>query len=172
MRKFAHELRMRVWEKLFGITGNVRPAAHLQTAIKQPGYPESWKAIQKQADANTASYEAAFWFIPRSRDRLNPTLPASILPSWNATDQNPQAFPCERRFWSVPQYTEAAAQLVNCKGFITALPIHWLENENVLIKFPTGLIVRTEPNDTRPASGSGDVQVASKERAQTSGAAT
>ena len=49
------------------------------------------------------------------------------------------AAPAERarqKFCAAPP-TAAAAQLVNCKGFITVLPIHWVENENVQIQYPT-----------------------------------
>ena len=100
------------------------------------------------------------------------TTSASILPSWSATSKNPQAFPCERRFWLTPQHMPAAAQLVNCKGFITSLPIHWLETENVRIEYPTGLIVQIEPAVTNPETSSEDVQEASRESVSANGAAT
>jgi phospholipase D1/2 len=33
VRQFAHDLRQQIWAKLFGITGNVRPANELKQAI-------------------------------------------------------------------------------------------------------------------------------------------
>jgi phospholipase D1/2 len=66
VRAFAHHLRVKIWEKLFGISGEVRPAKDLQIAISQPGSPESWRLIQKRAAHNAEIFEAAFDFIPRS----------------------------------------------------------------------------------------------------------
>ena len=84
--------------------------------------------------------------------RLKTSLPASIVPSWNfETHNHSPLLPCESPFWKSPQFSSAATQLVNIKGFITALPIYWVRNENVQIKYPTGLIVENEP--PKPAQG-------------------
>jgi phospholipase D1/2 len=157
VRKFAHELRVKVWNKLFGITGNVRPANHLAEAIKSPGNPASWKAIQKQAQQNAALYEAAFPFVPRSfvRDENNNDIPASILPTWffdkkKETGYLKSPMPYKTSFWDKPQHTlSAVAGLNNIKGFITALPVEWAKGENIKIDFPTALIVL---NDTKTKS--------------------
>ena len=37
VRTYAHELRKSIWSTLFGITGKVRAASHLQKAIKCTG---------------------------------------------------------------------------------------------------------------------------------------
>jgi phospholipase D1/2 len=66
VRRFAHELRMDIWKKLFGNTGGVRPAGNLAKAIEHPGSPNSWKLNQEQAKKNSALYEAAFKFIPEA----------------------------------------------------------------------------------------------------------
>ena len=68
VRKFAHDLRREVWQKIFGMTGDVRPATELLAAIEHPASPKSWKAIQRVASSNAALYEAAFGYIPRNRD--------------------------------------------------------------------------------------------------------
>lgn len=36
-------------------------------------------------------------------------------------------------------------QLEKIKGFITALPIHWTEDENVKFDFPTALVADNKP---------------------------
>ena len=59
-----------------------------------------------------------------------------------------------------------AAQLVNCKGFITALPVHWVENEDVLIKYPTAIIVEAEPPKPGSDQRGQSVEVASMQSGQ------
>ncbi len=160
VRKFAHELRMNVWKKLFGITGNVRPATHLQSAIDAPGSPDSWKRIQAQAQRNAQAYEAVFRFIPRSwsgytDERSDEPIPGSILPTWDPKALNPVTqertgspgtpLPSQELFWTVPQHVaKATAQLDSVKGFITALPIFWTKGENNRIPFPTALVTQNE----------------------------
>lgn len=164
VRAFAHDLRIRIWKKLFGITGGVRPARDLETAIDAPGSPDSWRRIQAQAEHNAAAYEAAFPFIPRnwSTDPRGKKRSASILPTWDpAANAPPNAkgkwttgnisslLPFQPEFWSSPQHTkEGTTQLDGIKGFITALPIHWTENENVKFAYPTSLVAENDrPTD-------------------------
>ena len=71
VRLFAHDLRKQIWSKLFGLTGNVRPATELKQAIDQPGSPDSWKLIQRRAQTNAELYEAAFPFVPRNWVKLD-----------------------------------------------------------------------------------------------------
>lgn len=148
VRVFAHDLRKAIWAKLFGITGKVRPAEHLQAAIDAPGSPESWKAIQVQADKNAAAYEAAFPFVPRnwSGDLTpdNRPIPARILPSWRKGGLA-SPMPFEPKFWDTPQADPYGVQkLAAIQGFITALPTYWLQGENVRFEFPGALVVRNE----------------------------
>lgn len=174
VRKFAHQLRMEVWRKLFGITGGVRPATDLQSAIEAPGSPDSWRRIQAQAEKNAAAYEAAFAFVPRNWSgeldkATNMPLAARILPTWKTALQPPEKaswgktgnlgapMPFQPEFWAHPQHNPAGVgQLNGIKGFITALPIHWTENENVKFEFPTSLVAdRGLPINTpldRPSS--------------------
>jgi phospholipase D1/2 len=159
VRLFAHELRKTIWRKLFGITGNVRPATHLQAAIDTPASPASWRAIQEQADKNAAAYEAAFAFVPRSwfTDSIGKDA-AKIIPNWDRGKNNPKnqtvsgypssRLPFEPEFWDAPQHNPGAiGQLESVKGFITSLPVHWLQGENVRFKYATGLIVKKEPEN-------------------------
>lgn len=153
VRIFAHELRMKVWSKIFGITGNVRPA-DLKLAIEQPGHPESWKKIQQQAKINAALYEDAFPYIPRNfspfpkfRNRH-----ASILPTWNPELKQKDGLPggigsplpFQDEFWSRQQSTGKREYLKDIKGFITDIPIYWTEGENLRIKLPTAILVNNE----------------------------
>jgi phospholipase D1/2 len=53
VRKFAHQLRIDLWNKIFGFTDKTRPAAELQKAVEQPGAKNSWKLIQPQTNPKT-----------------------------------------------------------------------------------------------------------------------
>ncbi|MCP1574551.1 phospholipase D1/2 [Herbaspirillum rubrisubalbicans] len=96
VRNFAHKLRMDIWEKLFGISGNgsVQPgpkaASNLKMAIEKPGAPASWKAIQKQAEVNAAAYEKVFDYVPRNWSiQDGERVPCSIIPNWDVSRFNP-----------------------------------------------------------------------------------
>jgi len=160
VRKFAHELRMQVWKKLFGISGGVRPATDLQSAIEAPGSPDSWTRIQAQAEKNAAAYEAVFDFVPRNFARIEKGRkePCSILPTWSNDLDSPPAskwgkkgnlsspMPFQSEFWAMlRQIPSRIDQLEKIKGFITALPIHWTEDENVKFDFPTALVADNKP---------------------------
>lgn len=164
VRKFAHELRMEVWKKLFGIAGGVRPATDLKSAIDAPGSPDSWKRIQAQAEENAAAYEAAFDFVPRNwsgrLQRDHTPEAASILPTWNPlADAPPKAewkkgnlmspMPFQPEFWSSSRHSPAGVgQLDKIKGFFTALPIHWTKGENIKFAYPTALVAGNEQKDS------------------------
>lgn len=142
VRTFARDLRMGVWKKIFGITGNVRPASHLKQAIEQPANPGSWQAIQKQARDNAEAYEKAFPFVPKNWMEKN--VPASVLPTWDGKSLT-TPMPSQPEFWKKPQFmADGVAGLESIKGFITALPIHWAENENLDFKLPTAILVQND----------------------------
>ncbi|BBP02248.1 phospholipase D-like domain-containing protein [Sulfuriferula nivalis] len=165
-RGHARQLRMAVWNKLFGITaGGERAATELKDAVESPGAKASWEAIQARAAKNTALYEAAFDFIPRNKTPYNPlnlTNPgaASIWPRWYSTDPakktwgNLGLMPFDKAFWTNPQFNAAAAaqlavtaaQLNEVKGFITLLPIEWTKGENNNLGYPTALVVENKTN--------------------------
>lgn len=167
VRQFAHQLRKDIWKKLFGVTGGIRPASDLASAIEAPGIPDSWRRIQKQADKNAAAYEAAFPFVPRSwsgevdadgrliSGRILPTWKSSLVPPPQATWKKGNLgspMPFQPEFWDAPQHDpKGVAQLEKIRGFITALPVHWLRGENVRFKYPTGLLVENEHPQSLPA---------------------
>lgn len=148
VRTFARDLRIGVWKKTFGITGNIRPASHLKQAIEQPANPASWQAIQKQAKANAEAYEKAFPFVPRNWsgafDKNDDPIPCSVLPTWIAGVLS-APMPSQPVFWDKPQFKQdGVAGLEGIKGFITALPIHWAEKENLDFKLPTSILVQND----------------------------
>ena len=154
VRLFAHDLRKQIWSKLFGLTGNVRPATELKQAIDQPGNPNSWKLIQRRAKANAELYEAAFPFVPRNTVRVGKNVfNASILPTWrdDATKADGGSLtadlPYQEKFWvkRAAISPQAVKELQGIKGYITALPVKWTENENLRIPYPTSLIVHNKP---------------------------
>jgi phospholipase D1/2 len=158
VRAFAHELRKSVWNKLFGITGGVRPANELKQAVEQPGSPDSWKLIQRRAQANADLYEAAFDWVPRSQNPFvlnDPTIGASILPTWNPLPEPGHLnspLPEQEEFWLAGHANAAQAQLSQIRGFITALPVRWTQGEDIWVRYPTSVIVRNEPTDEKKRS--------------------
>ena len=93
--KEVHELRVGLWKKHFGDGAPNRKASALLTnaILKSPGVPATWQAIQAVSEDNAKSYNAAFWYIPRSeaRPEIQPKEPqdkepgrppASIWPTW------------------------------------------------------------------------------------------
>lgn len=154
VRLFAHDLRKQIWSKLFGLTGNVRPATELKQAIEQPGSPNSWKLIQRRAKANAELYEAAFPFVPRNTVRVGKNVfNASILPTWRDDATKADGgyltvdLPYQEKFWvkKAAISPQAVKGLQGIKGYITALPVKWTENENLRIPYPTSLIVHNKP---------------------------
>lgn len=59
VRKFAHQLRIDLWNKIFGFSDKTRPAVELRKAVEQPGAKNSWKLIQQRAEFNARCFEAA-----------------------------------------------------------------------------------------------------------------
>jgi phospholipase D1/2 len=147
VRRFAHELRMSIWKKLFGITGGVRPASGLMSAIEHPGSPNSWKLIQAQAKTNTEAYEAAFAFVPRNAPRFDSSKDASIIPTFNQqTAVLDSKMPFEDAFWQSSQFAaDGVKALESMKGFICALPVKWSKGEFNRFDFPSMLVVDAGP---------------------------
>jgi len=175
VRCFAREMRMEVWNKIFGITSGKRAATELAEAVKQPGAPASWAAIRKVAAKNTALYEAAFDFIPRSKDVFGfsvvneagekVTAGATIWPTWDRTADNGKnskgkekpkgklmsKMPFDEDFWIKPSFNlEEAAKLAGVKGFITLLPIEWTKGNKNNLGYASPLLVQV-PTKTRNA---------------------
>lgn len=173
IRTFARDLRMKVWNKLFGITGRIRPADQLQQAVEQPVNPASWQAIQKQAAGNADAYEMAFPFVPRNWSGFDDNEgkePCSILATWDRSRPSPSKatwqlgnlaspMPFQPETWYAANHRDVS-KLLNIKGYFTTLPVHWTKGENLRFAFPTSLVARNE-------RGSGDAQHDKRELTQT-----
>ena len=158
VRGFARQLRIDVWNKIFGITAGKRAATELAEAVLKPGSPKSWEKIREVAAKNTELYEAAFDFIPRNKDsegginkKTKEIFSASIWPRWHAPIDNEHPWtqsgpmPFEEEFWSTPQFTPYKANdLKEVKGFITLLPIEWTQSENNNIGYHMGVVSERE----------------------------
>jgi hypothetical protein len=94
----VHDLRRRLWQKLFGLHNPQRKAGGLLTdaILNSPANPATWQAIQQRASNNAKAYEKAFWYIPRNdahtgiqqkdsndpQDTSKHLPPASLWPTW------------------------------------------------------------------------------------------
>lgn len=175
VRIFAHELRVKIWNKLFGIGLGAR-AAELKQAIEAPGNPDSWKLIQRQAKKNAELYEAAFPYIPRnfSKDGQGDMVNSAIIPTWDPAAPAPKGakwlrgnilspLPSQTNFWNSPRYSAAVKDLVKVKGFFSALPVEWTHGENIWIKYPTAIIVNNEKNNDVLENKSNEILLATND---------
>lgn len=163
VRIFARQLRMDVWNNIFGMGNGVctaSSATELSDAVLKPGAQTSWEAIRKVAQKNTELYEKAFDFIPRNEDAFGAkdkdgnSLSASIWPTWDQTFDNGKdkpkgkqvsKMPFDEAFWSESRFNPSEAfKLEEVKGFITLLPIEWTKKENNNMKFHTALMVHND----------------------------
>lgn len=164
VRVFAHELRCKIWAKLFGISaGKPHDATELIKCVGEPGSPATWKAIQKRAKENTTLYENAFPFIPRNLSAYTGES-ASILPTWKDGKGSNRGLlaslmPSQKEFWTNPFVPKNPEKLSQIKGFITLIPLLWTEGENNRILYPTPLIVNNEA-DPADANRDGKLSVA------------
>jgi phospholipase D1/2 len=168
VRKFAHQLRIDIWKKLFGFTDGKRPATELAKAIEQPGAADSWKAIQKRAAQNAALFEAAFPWTPRNwvvnsqarktESSILPTwdngLPAPAGAPWGRLGRLSKPMPFQPEFWNHPQHDAGVEKIEQVRGCISALPILWSSKENNRFEFPTDLVAENEESDPNLSRGS------------------
>ncbi|NGZ84939.1 phospholipase D-like domain-containing protein [Duganella aceris] len=175
VRVFAHELRKKIWKKIFGITCGLRSADDLMNAVESPGHPDSWKMVQSRAKKNSDIYDSAFAYIPRNKDPSpkRADQPAKILPTW---DDNLKVgkgqvgglaspMPFQEEFWQKKQAASGANNLKNVRGFITLIPLEWTANENIRIRYPTGIIVHNDKKNTEhEMPGDPEMVVASNEK--------
>ena len=165
-RKFARDLRMGVWNKLFCLSGakaNVKPASKLADAVKRPAAQASWEAIRDVASDNTDRYDAAFDFIPRNPPDTSANAkktPISIWPTkyvYVETRQSngPPTFvakpisnglmPFDPTFWDEPHQSNKVSALSEVQGFITLLPWLWTRGENNNSGYHSALYVENKP---------------------------
>ena len=167
VRTFAHELRKRVWNKIFGVGVPGREPSGIAAAIDAPGSPASWQEIAKLVKKNAAIYEEAFDYIPRNKSKYNRAA-GSIMPTWKMDESKSKGelgapLPFQEDFWKPSAKYAKADGIDGVRGFACALPIEWTTGENIWIKFPTALIVKREESpgyDTTPAEDDGEMRVA------------
>jgi phospholipase D1/2 len=157
VRKFAHELRVNLWRKMFGFLDGKNAAKELEQAIMQPGNSANWKCIQQRARQNASLYEKAFMCVPGKvliASAQTKADHASILPTWNTNLPAPtnaswkeiggniqSPLPFQPDFWRAPSHTPRIGDLINNgRGFFALLPIQWTKNENVRFEFPSALV--------------------------------
>ncbi len=160
-RTFAHDLRKGIWSKLFGISGGVRPADELRDAIDKPGHPDCWMAIQAVARRNAEYYEDVFEFIPKSfhvNDKIaypasiwpviDTSVPSNELKKINLKTAKTSSMPFESEFWKAPQYrVHSIPRLSQIRGFITAYPTKWTEDEDNNMRFHHALMTQSVPGE-------------------------
>jgi phospholipase D1/2 len=145
VRKFAHKLRVDLWNKHFGLIGHsdlVQPAKPLASLMDKPAHPATWQAIQAIAKNNADAYAKAFKWVPRDGASIWPTWSASNKFRDNATDTRAkidrkriqaevepfaQQMPFSEEFWEL---SPVCAAPVGIQGFICALPMEWTAGEN------------------------------------------
>ena len=172
-RKFARDLRMGVWRKLFclsGAKGSVQAASKLADAVLRPAAQGSWEAIREVARLNSSAYEGAFDFIPRNppdAPRETKVPPVSIWPTKYVYVEDKSAgvpanfianavpdglMPFDSTFWNQPHQTAKVSALGDVQGFITLLPWLWTEGENNNSGYHSALYVENKPPKalTRP----------------------
>lgn len=155
----VHDLRVRLWKKLFGLTDGATPAKGLIKHLLRPAAPDTWEAIQKVALANAEAYAKAFAFLARPSGK-----PSSIWPTWNARTRSLEHhMPFHERFWrdadilrdkshSWEAQTRAPESApVGVEGFIVALPVTWTAGENNISGMNLTLLAHQEKKPPRDA---------------------
>jgi phospholipase D1/2 len=153
--KTVNKLRRDLWKKHFGLSlthkSSIRPASDLEQHLDQPATEKAWRAIQKQASANTKLYEQSFDFIPQNKSQTQKPetktsskhddgFPTSIWPTWSyRIFEEPKSggnlvtpMPYDKNFWDSENLTKVKTfnAPAGVKGFITLLPTNWTSGEN------------------------------------------
>jgi phospholipase D1/2 len=167
VRRAAHDLRVSLWKKHFGekaAAGTIVPASELMALVDKPADPNTWKAIQRVADANLQSYAKVFPFVPQAKKSIWPVWPRGekertregIRTKGPAYETQ---MPFSERFWSSEGHSFAAPSGV--KGFLCSLPLTWTEGENNHPDMNMALLTHNHRPDLPPtaivASGQHDV---------------
>lgn len=153
--KEVHKLRVRLWNKLFGLSdGAAAPAGALASVIAHPAASATIKAIQRVADGNAQAYAKAFPFLAHMGGAAS-----SIWPTWNnAAKKLDYHMPFAERFWRADEvrdemFTWDAKQRaresapVGVQGFIVALPLTWTAGENNISGMNLTMLAQVEEKD-------------------------
>lgn len=143
-RKFARELRMGVWRKIFGSASGA-----LEDAIKRPVSQSSWNAIRRYASRNTESYEAVFPHIPKNNVTIWPSIDAKFDKN-EVPHRHSGLMPFDSEFWYAKNENayvpSEVGKLQAIKGYITLLPWSWTIGQDNKSNLHSALIVRNERN--------------------------
>ncbi|WP_140631244.1 hypothetical protein [Methylibium rhizosphaerae] len=169
VRRAAHELRVSLWKKHFGemaTGGVVIPAAELMALLDKPADPDTWRAIQRIADANLQAYAKAFPFVPQPEKSIWPVWPVGEKeqtrtgirakgPAYEAQ------MPFSEGFWAPDGGASSAPAGIS--GFICSLPMTWTSGENNHPDMNMALLTHIDRPDSRPttlaASGERNVSI-------------
>jgi phospholipase D1/2 len=133
----VHNLRVRLWKKLFGLMNGAEPASSLSGLINKPASTAAWEEIQRVAYANALAYQNAFLFLANVHGKAS-----SIWPTWEKDKRGlNHHMPFDERFWRVDDIMDEAlswkaksrapeSSPKGIQGFIVALPTSWTEGEN------------------------------------------
>jgi phospholipase D1/2 len=140
-RKFARELRMGVWQKIFESA-----AGDLKDAIKRPVAQSSWERIRRLAIVNTQAYEAVFPHVPKNNASIWPTITTSK--KGDVVQRASGLMPFDAEFWGVQNHAayvkSAVAMLKKTQGYVTLLPWLWTKGQDNKSGLHSAIIVRDE----------------------------
>lgn len=132
----VHDLRVRLWRKLFGLMGGAHPAQGLASVVQFPCAASTVKLVQSTIEQNLRAYSQAFKFLPTAGAQIS-----SIWPTWNAQRRVlDYHMPFAPRFWREDEIrdslhtwdaTKRAPETApaGIQGFMIALPVAWTEGE-------------------------------------------
>lgn len=155
-RNFARELRQNAWRKWLGSAAN-----ECAEALDKPALQAGWEKIQALAKSNADIYETVFNFLPRddyqsgknndylddTEDKVRPSIWPVIQANATATQSDKENMPFSEAYWARNKVTQQGSDMTNIKGYFTALPVHWTEDENNLIPYNMRLIASNSGSD-------------------------
>ena len=133
----VHNLRVRLWKKLFGLMGGAEPAHSLSAVIDKPAAHTTWEEIQRVAYENALAYQNAFPFLAKVHGE-----PSSIWPAWEKNKRKLKYhMPFEERFWRGDDVMDETfswnaksrsleSSPKGVQGFVVALPTSWTDGES------------------------------------------
>ena len=155
--KNVHQLRTRLWRKIFGLMGSSTPAKTLAETISQPASDMAWKEIQRVAHSNAIIYQNSFPHLPTVSGESS-----SIWPAWDVSGKRLKSYmPFDERFWRFAERedlkfswnaNERAKEKapVGIQGFIVELPTSWAEGENNLSGFNLTILANNSSPSQSP----------------------
>jgi len=152
----VHRLRMRLWKKIFGLTGSPNPAHGLAALVEMPAAKGTWEAIQHVAYTNAIAYQNAFPFLAKVQGKSSP-----IWPTWEGKTRSLTGYmPFNERFWRADEVMDEPLSWdaksrkteslpANVQGYIVALPVSWTKGENNLSGMNLTLLANNSALNTK-----------------------